>query len=126
MRIAIADPQGSALYRWIKTGELKANGSSITEGIGFTRITANLQNTPIGDAVNVDDPTCVQMVCRLLREEGLFFGGSSGINVAAAVQVAHQLGPRHRIVTILCDSGRQYSKRLFSPDWLREKGLQTH
>ncbi len=123
VRIVLADPQGSALYHWIKHGELKAEGSSITEGIGTTRVTANLEGTPIDDAVNVDDPACVRMVYRLLREEGLFLGGSSGINVAAAVQVARSLGPGHRIVTILCDSGRLYFRRLFNPDWLRERQL---
>jgi len=123
VRIVLADPQGSALYNWVKTGELKASGSSITEGIGTTRVTANLQGTPIDDAVAVDDPTCVKMVYRLLREEGLFLGGSSGINVAAAVQVARQLGPGHTIVTLLCDRGGLYSQRLFNLAWLREKGL---
>jgi len=123
VRIVLADPQGSALYSWVKTGELKAEGSSITEGIGTTRVTANLEGTPIDDAVFVDDLTCVKMVYRLLREEGLFVGGSTGINVAAAVQVAQQLGPGHTIVTVLCDSGRLYFKRLFNPDWLRERGL---
>ncbi|MCS7100311.1 MAG: cysteine synthase A, partial [Burkholderiaceae bacterium] len=123
VRIVLADPQGSALFNWVKTGELKAEGSSITEGIGTTRVTANLEGTPIDDAVCIDDPTCAAMVYRLLREEGLFVGGSTGINVAAAVQVARTLGPGHTIVTILCDSGRTYMKRLFNPDWLRERGL---
>jgi cysteine synthase A len=125
VRIVLADPQGSALYSWIKSGELKAEGSSITEGIGTTRVTANLAGTPIDDAVQIDDPTCVQMVYRLLREEGLFVGGSTGINVAAAVQVARQLGPGHTIVTLLADRGGLYATRLFNPDWLREKGLPT-
>lgn len=123
VRVVLADPQGSALYNWVKTGELKAQGSSITEGIGTTRVTANLQDTPIDDAVTVDDPTCVRMVYRLLREEGLFLGGSSGINVAAAVQVARTLGPGHTVVTILCDRGTLYAQRLFNPAWLQEKGL---
>jgi len=123
VRIVLADPQGSALYNWVKTGELKASGSSITEGIGTTRITANLDGTPIDDAVTVDDPTCVRMVYRLLREEGLFVGGSTGINVAAAVQVARQMGPGHTIVTLLCDRGGLYAQRLFNPQWLKEKGL---
>jgi cysteine synthase A len=123
VRIVLADPSGSALYSWVKTGELKASGSSITEGIGTTRITANLEGTPIDDAVWVDDPTCVKMVYRLLREEGLFVGGSTGINVAAAVQVARQLGPGHTIVTLLCDRGGLYAQRLFNPAWLKEKGL---
>jgi len=125
VRIILADPQGSALCNWVKTGELKASGSSITEGIGTTRVTANLEGTPIDDAVTVDDPTCVRMVYRLLREEGFFVGGSSGINVAAAVQVARDLGPGHTIVTILCDRGGLYAQRLFNPAWLKEKGFEV-
>jgi cysteine synthase A len=123
VRIVLADPMGSALYNWVKRGELLAEGSSITEGIGTTRITANLEGTPIDDAVQVDDPACVAMVYRLLREEGLFVGGSSGINLAAAVQVARELGPGHSIVTLLCDRGGLYAGRLFNPEWLRDKGL---
>jgi cysteine synthase A len=125
VRIVLADPQGSALYSWVKTGELKAQGSSITEGIGTTRVTANLEGTPIDDAVAIDDPTCVRMVYRLLREEGFFVGGSSGINVAAAVQVAREMGPGHTIVTLLCDRGGLYAQRLFNPAWLREKGFDV-
>ena len=125
VRIVLADPQGSALYSWVKIGELKATGSSITEGIGTTRVTANLEGTPIDDAVAIDDLTCVSMVYRLLREEGLFLGGSSGINVAAAVEVARQLGPGHTIVTVLCDRGGLYAQRLFNPAWLRDKGLEA-
>ena len=124
VRIVLADPQGSALYNWVKTGELKATGSSITEGIGTTRVTANLEGTPIDDAVAIDDPTCVRMVYRLLRDEGFFVGGSSGINVAAALQVARDLGPGHTIVTILCDRGGLYAQRLFNPAWLKEKGFE--
>jgi cysteine synthase A len=123
VRIVLADPKGSALYNWIKTGELKAEGSSITEGIGTTRITANLEGTLIDDAVSIDDQTCVTVVYRLLREEGLFLGGSSGTNVAAAVQVARELGPGHTVVTILADRGGLYSQRLFNPEWLSTKGL---
>jgi cysteine synthase A len=123
VRIVLADPQGSALYDWVRTGELKAEGSSITEGIGTTRITANLEGTPVDDAVRVGDPEMVRMVYRLLREEGLFVGGSTGINVCAAVQAARDLGPGHTIVTLLCDRGSLYFQRLFNPDWLREKGL---
>jgi cysteine synthase len=125
LRIVLADPQGSALTNWVKTGELKAEGSSITEGIGTTRITANLEGTPIDDAVTIDDPTCVKMVYRLLREEGLFVGASSGINAAAAVHVARQLGPGHTIVTVLCDRGGLYAQRLFNPVWLKEKGFEV-
>jgi cysteine synthase A len=123
LRIVLADPQGSALYSWVRTGELVAEGSSITEGIGTTRVTANLEGTPIDDAVCIDDQRCVTMVYRLLREEGFFLGGSTGINVAAAVEVARALGPGHTVVTVLCDRGGLYAQRLFNPQWLREKGL---
>ena len=125
VRIVIADPQGSALYSWKKTGELKAEGSSITEGIGTTRITANFEGTPVDDAVQVDDQSAVSMVYRLLREEGLYLGGSTGINVAAAVEVAKSLGPGHTIVTLLCDRGSLYGQRLFNAEWLKEKGLKA-
>jgi cysteine synthase len=123
VRIVLADPEGSALYSWKKTGKLEASGSSITEGIGTTRITANFEGTPVDDAVQVTDKRAVAMVYRLLREEGLFVGGSTGINVCAAVDAAKALGPGHTIVTLLCDRGSLYFKRLFNPDWLREKGL---
>ena len=123
VRIVLADPHGSALYSWVTTGELEAEGSSITEGIGTTRITANFEGTPIDDAVRVGDPEAVTMVYRLLREEGLYVGGSTGINVGAAFQVARKLGPGHTIVTLLCDRGSLYFKRLFNPGWLAEKGL---
>ena len=123
VRIVLADPQGSALYSWVRTGELKAEGSSITEGIGTTRITANFEGTPVDDAVQVGDQAAVSMVYRLLREEGLYVGGSTGINVAAAVEVARSLGPGHTIVTLLCDRGSLYFQRLFNPAWLKERGL---
>jgi cysteine synthase A len=125
VRIVLADPQGSALYSWAKTGKLEAEGSSITEGIGTTRITANFEGTPIDDAFRVDDVSAVGMVYRLLREEGLFVGGSTGINVAAAVETAKKIGPGHTIVTLLCDRGSLYFKRLFNPAWLKEKGLDA-
>ncbi len=124
VRIVLADPQGSALYSWVKTGELKAEGSSISEGIGTSRVTANLEGTPIDDAVQIDDQSAVSMVYRLLREEGLCVGSSSGINVAAAVRVARELGPGHTVVTLLCDRGALYFQRLFNADWLRAKGLR--
>lgn len=124
IRIVLADPEGSGLYSYVKTGEIKAEGSSITEGIGSTRVTANLEGTAIDDAVRIDDRQCVTMVYRLLREEGLYVGGSSGINVAAAVRIARQMGPGHTIVTLLCDRGDIYRTLLFNRDWLREKGLE--
>jgi len=103
VRIVLADPQGSALFNWFHTGELKAQGSSITEGIGTTRITANFEGTPVDDAARVSDVDAVRMVYRLLREEGLYVGGSTGINVCAAVEAARRLGPGHTVVTLLCD-----------------------
>ncbi|MFS8978991.1 cysteine synthase A [Cupriavidus necator] len=124
VRIVLADPHGSALYNFVKHRELKAEGSSITEGIGTSRVTANLQDTPIDDAVRIDDQTCVDMVYRMLREEGLFLGGSSGINVGAAVALAREMGPGHTIVTLLCDRGDLYMGRLFNEAWLASKGLQ--
>ncbi|KAF1039066.1 MAG: putative cystathionine beta-synthase [Burkholderia lata] len=123
VRIVLADPCGSGLYGYVKTGDLGAEGSSITEGIGSTRVTMNLADTPIDDAVRIDDQQCVTMVYRLLREEGLYVGGSSGINVAAAVWLARRMGPGHTIVTLLCDRGDIYRARLFNREWLREKGL---
>ena len=124
VRIVLADPMGSALYHWVLDGELHAEGKSITEGIGTSRVTANLQDTPIDSALQVDDQQCVDMLYRLLREEGLYVGGSSGINLCAARRVALELGPGHRVVTLLCDRGELYAGRLFNPQWLREAGLQ--
>jgi cysteine synthase A len=122
----LADPQGSALYNWVTHGELKVEGSgSITEGIGTTRVTANLADTPLDGAVHIPDTDTVRHVYRLLREEGLYLGSTSGVNVAAAVQVAKKLGPGHTIVTILCDSGVKYQSRLFNKQWLAEKGLTS-
>ncbi len=123
IKTVLADPMGSGLYSYVKTGELNANGSSITEGIGNSRVTTNLINTPIDDAIQIHDAEAVRVVYRLLQEEGLFVGGSTGINVAAAMQLAKQLGSGHTIVTILCDSGTRYQSRLFNKEWLAQKGL---
>jgi cysteine synthase A len=125
VRIVLADPMGSALYSYIKTGELTAEGSSITEGIGSSRVTANLEGTPIDDAMQIPDQDCVAMVYHLLRREGLFVGGSTGINVCAAVRVARELGPGHTIVTLLCDRGSLYLGRLFNPAFLASKRLSA-
>jgi cysteine synthase A len=125
VRIVLADPMGSALYNFVKRGELKLEGSSITEGIGSSRLTANLKDTSIDDAVRIPDSECVPMVYRLLRRDGLFVGGSTGINVAAAVHVAREMGPGHTIVTLLCDRGSLYMGRLFNPEFLASKGLST-
>jgi cysteine synthase A len=124
VRTVLADPPGSSLYEFIRHGALKATGSgSITEGIGIGRVTINLQDAPIDDAVHVEDSETVACVYQLLREEGLFLGSTSGINVAAATRVAHELGPGHVIVTALCDTGAKYLTRLFNREWLAQKGL---
>jgi len=124
VRTVVADPPGSALYEYIRNGVVKATGSgSITEGIGIGRITANMQDAPIDDAVHIEDAETVRYVYRLLREEGLFVSSTSGINVAAAVHVARDLGPGHTVVTVLCDTGSKYLSRLFNRDWLAQKGL---
>lgn len=124
VRVYLADPQGSSLYHWLRHGELKPTGpGSVTEGIGIGRVTANLEGSPLDDAVHVTDVECVHTVYRLLRDEGLFLGSTSGVNVAAAVQIARQLGPGHTIVTILCDGGAKYQSRLFNRKWLSNKGL---
>jgi len=124
VKVYLADPQGSALYNWVTKNELKVEGpASITEGIGTTRVTANLAETPLDGAFHVLDTDTVNHVYRLLREEGLYLGSTSGVNVAAAVQVAKTLGPGHTIATILCDSGVKYQSRLFNKQWLADKGL---
>jgi len=124
VRIVLADPMGSGLYNWVRTGTLKSEGSSaVTEGIGIGRVTANLDGSPIDDAVRIDDADIVRTGYRLLRDEGLFLGGTSGANVAAAVQVARELGPGHTIVTILCDGGQKYLSRFWNRDYLAAKGL---
>jgi cysteine synthase len=124
IRTVLADPPGSALYEFVRNGEVKATGkSSITEGIGIGRVTENFRDAPVDAAVHVEDPETVAMVYRLLYEEGLFLGSTSGINVAAAVHVARELGPGHTVVTMLCDSGHKYGSRLYDRHWLQEKGL---
>ena len=124
VRTVLADPPGSSLYEFVRNGTLKATGSgSITEGIGIGRITANMKDAPVDDAVHIEDGETVGYVYRLLREEGLFVSSTSGINVAGAVRVARQLGPGHCIVTMLCDSGAKYVSRLFNRQWLQEKAL---
>jgi cysteine synthase A len=124
VRCVLADPPGSSLYEFVRSGTLKATGSgSITEGIGIGRVTANLAGAPIDEALHVEDADTVRWVYRLLHEEGLFLGSTSGINVAAAERLARALGPGHTIVTLLCDSGAKYQSRLFNREWLEAKGL---
>jgi cysteine synthase len=123
IRCVVADPMGSGLYSYVKTGEIKLEGSSITEGIGNSRITGNMAGAPIDDAIQIPDPEAIRVVYQLLNKDGLFMGGSVGINVGAAVALAHQMGPGHTIVTVLCDGGSRYQSKLFNPAWLKEKGL---
>ena len=123
VRIAAADPMGAAMYHYLKHGELKSEGSSITEGIGQGRVTGNIDGAPIDDAYRIPDEEMLPIVFDLLQEEGLCLGGSSGINVAGAIRMARDLGPGHTIVTILCDYGTRYQSKLFNPEFLRGKGL---
>ena len=123
IQIAIADPPGAALYNYYKHGELKSEGSSITEGIGQGRITANLENAVIDHAYQIQDDRAVSIVFQLLEEEGLCLGPSSGVNVAGAIDLAREMGPGHTIATVLCDFGSRYQSKLFNPTFLREKGL---
>ncbi len=120
---ALADPHGSALYAWMTTGELKSEGSSITEGIGQGRVTANLADAPIDRAYRIGDDEALHTVFSLISEEGLVLGGSAGINVAAAIRLGRDLGPQAVVATILCDGGARYQSKLFNPVFLREKGL---
>jgi len=123
IKCIVADPLGSGLYSYIKTGTITLEGSSITEGIGNSRITANMQNVPIDDALQISDPEAIQVVYQLLRKDGLFVGGSVGINVAAAVTLAKRIGPGKTIVTVLCDGGARYQSRLYNQQWLASKNL---
>ncbi len=121
--IALADPMGSALYHHYKLGELKAEGNSITEGIGQGRVTANLEGAPVDQAFQITDQEAIPYVFDIFEQEGLCLGPSSGVNLAGAVRLARELGPGHTIVTLLCDYGTRYQSRLFNPVFLREKGL---
>jgi cysteine synthase A len=123
VRIVLADPMGSSLYNYFKNGQHRAEGSSITEGIGTGRLTENLRDAPVDDAIRIPDEEALPLVFDLVANEGLVLGGSSGINVAAAIRVARDLGPGHTVVTILCDGGSRYQSKLFNPDFLRSKGL---
>ncbi|MEL6492768.1 MAG: cysteine synthase A, partial [Cyanobacteria bacterium J06621_3] len=123
VRCLVADPMGSGLYSYVKTGEIKTEGNSVTEGIGNGRITGNMEGAPMDDAIQIDDPEALRVIYQLLYKEGLFMGGSVGINVAAAVALAKELGPGHTIVTILCDGGARYQSKIFNRGWLESKGL---
>jgi cysteine synthase len=121
--IALSDPHGAALYNFYQSGELRAEGSSVAEGIGQGRITANLDGAPIDTQFRISDEEGMVWVRRLLAEEGLCLGLSSGINVAGAVALAKQLGPRKRIATILCDTGFRYLSTIYNPEWMKSKAL---
>lgn len=123
VRTALADPAGSALANFINHGELQAEGNSITEGIGSSRVTANFKDAPLDTAYSIPDTESVPLLHALLAEEGLCLGGSSGVNIAGAIRLARELGPGHVIVTILADSGTRYQAKLFNPEFLRKKGL---
>jgi cysteine synthase A len=123
IKIALADPLGAALYSYYKTGELKAEGSSITEGIGQGRITKNIEGAVVDEAYQIPDSEAIPIAFDLLEHEGLCMGGSTGINVAGAIRLAREMGPGHTIVTLLCDYGTRYQSKMFNPAFLREKGL---
>jgi cysteine synthase len=123
IKTVVADPMGSGLYSYVKTGQITLEGSSITEGIGNSRVTGNMEGVPIDDAFQITDQECIDVVYQLLRKDGLFMGGSVGINVAAAVKLAKQMGAGHTIVTVLCDGGARYQSRIFDRAWLAQRGL---
>ncbi len=120
VRAVLCDPYGSALYSYVKTGELATEGDSNAEGIGIKRITKNFENAPLDDAIRVDDRTMVEMAAWLLREEGLYVGGSAALNVAGAARYARTLPPSSAVVTILCDGGERYRSRIWNAEWLAE------
>ena len=123
IRIALSDPMGSALYSWVKTGELKSSGNSVTEGIGQGRVTRNLEGLPIDTAYQITDEEALPVLFDLIEHEGLVLGGSTAINIVGAMRLARELGPGKTIVTILCDGGSRYQSKLFNPAFLREKKL---
>lgn len=123
VRIAVADPMGAAMYSWFKRGELKSEGSSITEGIGQGRVTQNVALAKVDDAYQIPDSEALPLLFELAKREGLILGGSSGINVAGAMRLARNLGPGHTVVTILADSGTRYQSKLFNATFLRQKAL---
>jgi len=125
VKIGLADPYGAALYAWYKDGELKSEGTSISEGIGQGRVTANLEDLTVDFPFRVTDQEMLEVLYDLVQHEGLCLGGSSGINIAGAIKLARELGPGRTIVTVLCDHGSRYQSKLFNPEFLKEKGLPT-
>ena len=125
VQVGLADPHGAALYSWYTDGELKAEGTSISEGIGQGRVTANLEGLAVDRAYRISDEEMLAAIYDLVEHEGLVMGGSTGINVAGALRMAKDMGPGHTIVTVLCDHGQRYQSKIFNPAFLREKGLPT-
>ena len=123
VRVVVSDPMGAAMYSWFKRGELKSEGSSVTEGIGLGRVTKNIEGAPVDDAYRIPDAEALPVLFSLLKDEGLCLGGSSAINVAGAIRLARELGPGHTVATILADSGTRYQSKLFNPAFLKAKGL---
>ncbi|GBF43795.1 cysteine synthase [Leptospira ellinghausenii] len=123
VKCIVCDPHGSGVYSYVKTGTITIEGASITEGIGQGRITKNMEGMPADDAVRIHDKEALNILQKVLREDGLFMGGSVGINLAAAYQIAKQLGPGHTIVTVLCDTGTKYQSKIYNPEFLKSKGL---
>ncbi|MEE2691748.1 MAG: cysteine synthase A [Pseudomonadota bacterium] len=123
VRCVLTDPMGAKLYTWVKNGTLETEGTSITEGIGQGRVTANIEGMTFDDAYRVDDREALPILYDLVREEGLCLGGSTGINVAGAIRLAKELGPGHTVVTVLCDYGNRYASKLYNPEFLRSKDL---
>ena len=125
IKIGLADPGGASLFNYYKHGELKSEGTSITEGIGQSRITANLEGLDVDFPFRLTDETALNILFNLVTEEGLCLGGSAGINIAGAIEMAKEMGPGHTIVTMLCDYGNRYQSKLYDPAFLRSKGLPT-
>ncbi|RYF99888.1 MAG: cysteine synthase A [Caulobacteraceae bacterium] len=123
IKIGLADPHGASLYSWYADGELKSEGTSISEGIGQGRITANLEGLKVDHAYRIDDVEMLNVIYDMVEHEGLVMGGSTGINVAGAIRMAKDLGPGHTIVTILCDQGSRYQSKIFNPEFLKERGF---
>jgi cysteine synthase A len=121
--VALADPMGAAMYSWFKHGVLASEGSSVTEGIGQGRVTGNVEGARVDEAFQVPDAEALPLLFDLLEEEGICVGGSSAINLAGAIRLAHELGPGHTIVTLLCDHGSRYATKLFDPEFLTSRGL---
>jgi len=123
IQTVVAEPYGSGLYNYFKNGKFKIEGNSITEGIGNSRITKNMEDMPVDDCFRIDDVEAIKILNKVLKEDGLFLGGSVGINLASAVQLARKLGPGHTIVTVLCDGGARYQSKLFNKEFLLSKGF---